>query len=236
MNLNGISITWLGHSTFRIDYDGTTIVIDPWVAGNPVCPNELKSFDKIDLMLISNGHFDHIGDAVWLAQEHNPVIVGISETCEWLSKRATQHSGGVEAMNKGGTLNLRGIDITMVHADHSCGIVEDNGSIIYGGEAVGFVLKFPNGFKIYYAGDTNVFGDMALISELYNPDLAMLPVGGRFTMGPREAAKALRLLQVPYVIPMHFGTFPMLTGRPEMIDMQEIATEMIELRPGETIR
>ena len=236
MNLNGIGITWLGHSTFRIDYDGTTILIDPWVSGNPACPNELKSFDKIDLMLITNGHFDHIGDAVMLAQKHNPVIVGTSETCDWLSKRMAAHSEGPEAMNKGGTLNFRGIDITMVHADHSSGIVEDNGSIVCGGEAVGFVLKFPNGFKIYHAGATNVFGDMALISELYSPDLAMLPIGGRFTMGPREAAKALRLLKVPYVIPMHFGTFPMLTGLPGMIDMQDIPTEMIELQPGETLR
>jgi len=236
MNLNGISITWLGHSTFHIIYEGTSILIDPWVFQNPACPDQCKTFDKIDLMLITSGHFDKIADAAQLGLQHQPTIVGIFEICEWLGKKLGNSGVQLESMNKGGTLNVRGIDITMVHAQHSSGITGDDGSIVYGGEACGFVLKFPNGFTLYHAGATNVFGDMALISELYSPDLAILPIGARFTMGPREAAKALRLLKVPYVIPMHFGTFPLLTGRPEMIDMQEIPTEMIELLPGETFR
>ena len=231
--MSDIRLTWLGHSAFVLEYEGKIILIDPWVMQNPSCPEQYKQFDKIDLMLITHGHFDHIGDAVVLAGRHEPTIVAIFETGEWLSKKGV---GNLESMNKGGTLQWEGIDITMTTADHSCGITDDDGSIIYGGEAVGYVLSFPNGKKIYHAGDTNVFGDMALIHDLYNPDLAILPVGDRFTMGPREAARAIDLLEAPKVIPMHFGTFPMLTGTPDQLRLltREKPVELIELTPGET--
>lgn len=231
---NGLELLWLGHATFKIEYEGTVLLIDPWVANNPSCPESLKTFEKIDIMAITHGHFDHIADAVPLGKKYQPQVVGIFETTVWLEKKGVPNLNG---MNKGGSLNLCGIDITMVHADHSCGIQDDDGSIVYGGEAVGYLFTFPNGYKIYHAGDTNVFGDMALIHELYCPDLALLPVGDRFTMGPREARKAIELLKVPRVIPMHFGTFPLLTGTPARLAAltADLDVEIITLEPGEVL-
>ncbi len=232
---NGVSLTWLGHGSFLINYGETTILIDPWVMGNPACPSEYKDLEKIDLMLITHGHFDHIGDAVILAKKHKPTVVCIFETGVWLGKKGVEH---IEGMNKGGTYPFRDLEITMTGADHSCGITDDDGSIIYGGEAVGFVIHFPNGFRLYHAGDTNVFGDMALIRELYAPDLACLPIGDRFTMGPREVAKAIELLGVKSVVPMHFGTFPLLTGTPEKLReaAAHLDVTLLELAPGETLK
>ncbi len=227
-----IHITWLGHSTFKIEHSGKVILIDPWVMNNPSCPDALKKFKHIDLMLCTHGHFDHIGDAVQLAKEHDPTVVGIFELCAWLGKKGVKKTS---PMNKGGSQTVEGVRITMVHADHSCGIQEDDGSIIYGGEAVGYVLEFSNGVKLYHAGDTNVFGDMAIIRELYAPDYAMLPIGDLFTMSPREAAYACNLLRPKIVIPMHFGTFPALTGKPAELKRvaDDLGIEVWDLKPGE---
>src|ERR1700704_4718058 len=156
INLNGIKITWLGHATFHIETPGgKTILVDPWVMGNPKCPENKKSFEKIDVMLCTHGHGDHIGDAVALARKHNPMVVGIYELCLWMQKKGAKQ---ISPMNKGGSQSVADIRVTMVHADHSCGI-EDDGQIIYGGEACGYVIQFENNIKIYHAGDTNVFGN-----------------------------------------------------------------------------
>jgi L-ascorbate metabolism protein UlaG (beta-lactamase superfamily) len=234
INLNGIKITWLGHATFHIETPGgKTILVDPWVMGNPKCPENKKSFEKIDVMLCTHGHGDHIGDAVALARKHNPMVVGIYELCLWMQKKGAKQ---ISPMNKGGSQSVADIRITMVHADHSCGI-EDDGQIIYGGEACGYVIQFENNLKIYHAGDTNVFGDMSIIHDLYAPDLAMIPIGDHFTMGPREASYACRLLRPKAVIPMHFGTFPMLTGTPAQLEklVSEMGIEVIHTEPGKTL-
>jgi L-ascorbate metabolism protein UlaG (beta-lactamase superfamily) len=232
MNLKGVKLTWLGHSTFRIETaGGKTIFVDPWIMGNPMCPEADKKVKKVDVLLCTHGHGDHIGDAVEVVKQHNPVVVGIYELCLWLAKKGAKQ---ISPMNKGGTQTVGGVKVTMVHADHSCGI-EDDGEIVYGGEACGYVIEFENGVKLYHAGDTNVFGDMAIIRELYAPEIVMLPMGDLFTMGPREAAYAINLLKPKTVIPMHFGTFPALTGTPSALQKLVPGVEVFEMKPGVTI-
>lgn len=233
MDLRGVKLTWLGHATFRIETPGGKIILlDPWVMGNPMCPEKEKTVKQVDIMLCTHGHFDHIGDAVEIAKKHTPRVVGIPELCGWLEKKGVKNT---MAMNKGGTQAVEDIKVTMVHADHSCGIT-DGGQIVYGGEACGYVVEFANGIKIYHAGDTNVFGDMKIIHELYHPDIAMIPIGDHYTMGPREAAYACNLLQAKTVIPMHFGTFPALAGRPGDLRKLVSQVEILEMKPGETIQ
>ena len=234
MNFNGVKLTWLGHSTFRIETPGgRTILIDPWVMGNPMCPDSEKNLRKVDVMLCTHGHFDHIGDAVELAKRHNPMVVGIFELCAWLQKKGVQQTS---PMNKGGTQQVGDISITMVNAVHSCGIM-DGDDIVYGGEACGYIIEFENGLKIYHAGDTSVFSDMTIIRELYQPEIALLPIGDHFVMSPREATYACGLLRPKLVIPMHFGTFPMLKGSPTELreNVQTMGIDVLELKPGETV-
>jgi L-ascorbate metabolism protein UlaG (beta-lactamase superfamily) len=234
IDMKGVKLTWLGHATFRVETPaGKTIVIDPWVTGNPKCPDEEKEFKKIDVLLCSHGHGDHIGDAVQLAKKHDAVVVGMPELCGWMAKKGVKNVAG---MNKGGSQQVGDIRVTMVHAIHSTGI-EDDGQMVYGGEPCGYVVEFETGLKIYHAGDTAVFGDMHIIHELYSPEIAMLPIGDHYTMGPREAAYACNLLRPRLVIPMHFGTFPMLTGTPqELRDLvEDVGINVHEMKPGETL-
>ncbi len=228
-----MQITWLGHGTFLFQLSsGQTIVMDPWVDGNPTYPKGFE-IQRVDTIAITHGHFDHIHDALPLARKFKPEMVAIFETCHWLETKGIR---SIKPMNKGGSQKIGDLTFTMTHAVHSCGILDED-KIVYGGEAAGYVLRLPDGRTAYFSGDTNVFGDMQLIQELYQPELAFLPIGDLYTMSPREAAVACRLLQAKKVIPMHFGTFPQLTGRPEELQ-EKIAgtgTEVWTLEPGKTV-
>jgi len=232
-----MQITWLGHGTFEFVFgSGKRLIADPWTEGNPKYPTGYQ-IEGVDLMIISHGHFDHIHDAVPLAKKFKPPVAAIYELCHWLESKGVENTS---PMNKGGTQTFfEGDDqvhVTMTHAVHSCGILDD-GKIIYGGEAAGFVLRFGDGRTIYFCGDTNVFADMQIIQELYHPDLVFMPIGNLYTMGPREAAKACALLRATKVIPMHFGTFPALTGDPNVLQelVRPLRTEVWTLEPGKRV-
>jgi L-ascorbate metabolism protein UlaG (beta-lactamase superfamily) len=231
-----LAITWLGHGTFLLrSPGGKRILIDPWLNGNPSCPSEFRKPDQLrplDLILVTHGHSDHTADLVQTARATGALIVAIFEICKWLEQKGVAN---LSPMNKGGTERVGGIAVTMVDARHSSSVIEGS-SIVYLGEPVGYVLRFEDGVTAYFAGDTSLFGDMRLIAELHRPDIAFLPIGDRFTMGPEAAAKACELLQVRQVVPMHYGTFPVLTGTParlrELVEPRGV--EVLELKPGET--
>ena len=234
---NGIAITFLGHSCFKlVSPGGSTIIIDPWISGNPKAPADVKSFATLDFILITHAHGDHIGDAVALAKATGAVTVSMPEIAHYLVKKGVDAHKAI-GMNKGGTVRCGDSGVTMVHALHSSSI-EEGDNLIYGGEAAGFVVRFDNGGAVYHAGDTGVFSDMKIIGELYRPDVALLPIGDHYVMSPQEAAYACKLLAPHIVIPMHYGTFPVLTGTPE--ELQALMTDMptipiVVLQPGETL-
>ena len=232
-----VAITWLGHGSFQLRLaSGEVILIDPWFEGNPKHPAGFE-LERCDLILVTHGHFDHINDVVGTAARFNAPVIANHEIATWLaSKKGVKDARG---MNKGGTRQAGGVAVTMTHAIHSSSMQDDGGNIIYGGEAGGFVLTFEDGRVAYFAGDTNVFSDMALIETLYHPELAFLPIGDLYTMGPREAALACRLLKAKHVIGMHWGTFPALTGTPRKLaelihDLP--GTEILPMEPGRTLQ
>jgi len=236
MPLNAeVSFTWVGHGTWKVrSAKGKEIYIDPWVMNNPVAPDALKRVESCDLMLITHGHFDHVYDALEIAKATKPKIVTNFEISAWLGSKGIDGES-LMGINTGGTIDVDGIKVTLVHAEHSCGIT-DGDRIVYGGNASGLVIEFENGYTIYFAGDTDVFGDMALIGELSKLDAAFLPIGDFYTMGPRRAAKAVSLLGVKTVVPMHFGTFPPLVGRPSQL--QELVgpgVNVLDIKPGDTV-
>ena len=230
--LNGVTMTWLGHSTWLIQSPkGKRILVDPWLDSNPACPDEYKGdgVGDVDVIICTHGHFDHIADAVAVAKRTGAPVVGIYDLTSWMEGEGVESTVGG---NKGGTMPVAGLKVTLVHALHSSTFNDRDM-----GDPCGFVLEFENGYKVYNAGDTDVFGDMALIAELYEPDCVMLPIGDWFTMGPKQAAKAIELLGATLVIPQHYGTFPVLTGTPSAVQERVgDGVEVVDIKPGDTIR
>jgi L-ascorbate metabolism protein UlaG (beta-lactamase superfamily) len=228
----GFTLRWLGHSAFHLTTpSGKHVLLDPWLTGNPMAPPDAEPA-RVDLILASHGHSDHIGDVVRLAKKHAcPVVCGFELSLYFESQGVTTASG----MGKGGTQVAAGIAVTATHAIHSSS-VDHEASRPYAGEAMGFVLKLENGDAIYFAGDTGPMMDMQLIGDLYEPLIAILPIGDFYTMGPREAAYAARLLRAPFVVGMHYGTFPPLVGRPEMLEAElaklSVTARVVRLEPG----
>jgi L-ascorbate metabolism protein UlaG (beta-lactamase superfamily) len=229
-----LNVTWLGHSAFLLQAPGgKSVLIDPWL-DNPVAPAGAKDRTPANVILVTHGHSDHIGNTIQIAQRTQAQVISIHEISLYLHKHGIDTAQG---MNKGGTVLIYDLKVTMVDAKHSSGL--DGGeSVIPGGEAAGYVIEFGNGYRVYHAGDTSVFGDMKLIADLYKPSLVILPIGGLFTMDPREAAYACKLLKPKSIVGMHYGTFPALNGTPSELRAflpASMKKNVVELVPGKTI-
>jgi L-ascorbate metabolism protein UlaG (beta-lactamase superfamily) len=230
----GLTVTWFGHSAFLFEEpDGKSVLFDPWLE-NPKAPSGIKETVKPDLILISHGHGDHLGNTIEIAQRTGAKVVSIHEIYLYLKSQGLTTATG---MNKGGTMDVDGIKVTMVDAKHSSDI-DVGDKIVPGGEAAGFVIKFRNRTTVYFAGDTALFGDMKIIGDIYKPDLAMIPIGDLYTMAPREAAIACKLLRPKKIIGMHYGTFPPLTGTPSELRKHlpaGLKKAVLELEPGRPV-
>jgi L-ascorbate metabolism protein UlaG (beta-lactamase superfamily) len=227
----GTRITWLGHATVLVQTPkGTNVLIDPFIAHNPKYPKDFELPSKVHYILLSHGHGDHMSDAAPVAKKHGSHVVAVYELADYVAGQgATEYTG----MNLGGTVQLDDVAVTMVDAKHSAGVQDDKG-IHYVGIAAGFVLEIAGSPVLYHAGDTCVFGDMKLIGEIYRPEIAMLPIGGHYTMGPREAAYAVKLLAPKTVLPIHWGTFPPLKGTPEeLAKLVEPGVKVERWKPGD---
>ncbi len=222
------TLTWLGHASFRLDTDGgKRIYVDPFPDG-PTFPESEKEPERADVIYATHGHGDHISGVAPFQQRTGAKVLGMVELCAWFSQNGVPEDA-LMPFNKGGTVEVDGIRFTMTNAFHSSSAPDGT----YTGEPTGVVIRF-DGKSVYFAGDTCVFGDMQLIARLYEPDLAVLPIGDWFTMGPAEAAVALELLGSPRCVPCHFGTFPVLTGSPGELAKLTSAT-VVEIDPGDTI-
>jgi L-ascorbate metabolism protein UlaG (beta-lactamase superfamily) len=223
------TLRWLGHGSFRLDSaSGKRIYVDPFLQG-PTCPDDEREPERVDLILLTHGHDDHVGSTVDLWKQHKPRVIAPVELRAWLETKGVEGAQGNDP-NKGGTVDADGIEVTLTNAHHSSSIENT-----YTGEPCGLVVKLENGKTVYFAGDTCVFGDMQLIGRIYEPDVAVLPIGDHYTMGPREAAVACELLGVKRIVPAHWGTFPLLRGTPDELAKLAPQVEVERMQPGDTI-
>ena len=225
-------LTWLGHAAFRVDTPGgKRIYVDPFLTGNPKCPESELEPERCDLVVLTHGHGDHVGDTVAIHERFGCPVVALLELRGWLAGQGVEENAA-HAPNKGGTVPWEDVSLTFTDANHS----SSTGDGTYAGEPAGVVMEVEDGFTIYFAGDTNVFGDMSLIGRIYEPDVAVLPIGDHYTMGPREAAVAIELLGVSRVVPCHYGTFGLLTGTPDALrELVSSGVEILSPEPGETL-
>lgn len=246
----GFRFTWYGHSCVELETPGgVRVLFDPWFR-NPRSPKAPEAVDRCDLMLLSHGHFDHLGgdiggleeaDAVTIASRLAPAWPAVHELSLWLGAVLPAAAAAkVVGMNKGGTVAMAGLRITMTHADHSAGDWSAEARTpVYLGEPVGFVVELEDRTRVYFAGDTDVFSDLRIIGELSRPSVAFLPIGNHFTMSPRGAAMAAGLLGVRTVVPIHYGTFPILTGTPDELRdelrARDLDIEVVAPEPGVTV-
>ena len=226
------TLTWLGHAAFRLDTaSGKRIYVDPFLKGNPKCPEVEQTPERVDVIAVTHGHGDHVGDTAELAGRHGAKVVALVELAGWLGKNGVDEAL-LNAPNKGGTVQVEGVRFTLTNAFHS-GSAPDGS---YAGEPSGIVVRTDDGKTIYFAGDTCVFGDMQLIGRIYEPDIAVLPIGDHYTMGPKEAAVAAELVGAKRVVPCHWGTFGLLTGTPEQLEKLAPSGVTIEqLEPGDSV-
>jgi L-ascorbate metabolism protein UlaG (beta-lactamase superfamily) len=228
----GFRLTWLGHSAFElVTKTGKVVLFDPWLTGNPKTPGALRAPASADVIVLSHAHGDHVGDTVALAKRFGcPVVCGFEVSVHLAAKGVERAMG----MGVGGTQRFAGLAFTMVRAAHSSSFDEPGRP--NGGSETGFVVTLEDGFRLYYAGDTGPMMDMVMIAELYEPELGLLPIGDLYTMGPREAAWAAHKLGVKWVVPMHYGTFPALTGTPEALCAElrarGCAAQVVAPQPG----
>ena len=225
------TLTWLGHSAFRIDTPGgKRVYVDPFLHGNPKCHESELEPERVDLILLTHGHMDHIGDTVAMYKQFSPRVIAPHEVRWWLEGQGVEGAEGSDP-SKGGTVDADGIRVTITDATHASQIMDTNTA-----EACGLVVTLEDGYALYFAGDTNVFGDMALIRRLYEPKLAVLPIGDHYTMGPKEAALALELLGVERCVPCHWGTFGLLTGTPDALrELAPAGVEIVDVKPCGTV-
>jgi L-ascorbate metabolism protein UlaG (beta-lactamase superfamily) len=226
------TLTWLGHAAFMLGSDrGKRIYVDPFLKNNPKTPDDEKEPDRVDVICVTHGHGDHVGDAVELSQRFpDAEVIAQVELKGWLEQQGAS-VGPMPGLNKGGSIELDGITYGLVNAFHSSSTPDG----AYTGESCGLVIRLEEGRTIYFAGDTCVFGDMQLIRHLWEPDYAVLPIGDYFTMGPREAAVAIDMLGNPRTIPCHWGTFPVLRGTPEQLQQEAPNAPIVPMAPGDTI-
>jgi L-ascorbate metabolism protein UlaG (beta-lactamase superfamily) len=227
-----LKITWLGHASFELQFPtGEILLLDPWLETNPSYPKQHK-ITRVDAIAVTHGHMDHTADVIPLATQFYPKVLAIFEIATFFAGKGVKNPIG---MNKGGTVDLGFVKLTMVHALHSSSI-QDGTQTFYAGEAAAFILTLPDNRRAYFAGDTMIFSDMKLYAEIFKPTLAFLPIGDNYTMRPDEASYAAKMLNVKEIIPMHWGTFPQLTGTPEVLEKKLAGTgiKVHKLKPGES--